>query len=44
MIPAEGEPLGRTGLLVHDYMQGPEGDLNGCVSIHDFDRFLAAFE
>jgi len=25
-------------------MLGPEGDSNGCVSIRDFDRFLAAFE
>jgi Tlde1 domain len=44
MIPVQGDTLGRTGLLVHGYMLGPEGDSNGCVSIRDFDRFLAAFE
>jgi len=35
--------LGREGLLVHSYMLGPAGDSNGCVSIRDYDRFLAAY-
>ena len=44
MIPAEGSSInGRSGLLAHSYMLGPEGDSNGCVSIRDYDRFLKAF-
>ena len=43
MIPVEGNTLGRSGILAHGYMLGPEGDSNGCVSIKDYDRFLAAF-
>ena len=39
----ENEMHGRTGLLVHSYMLGPNGDSNGCVSIKDYDRFLAAY-
>ena len=39
----ESETLGRSGLLVHSYMLGPNGDSNGCVSIKDYDRFLAAY-
>jgi hypothetical protein len=44
MLPVEGSALGRTGLLVHSYMLGPNGDSNGCVSIRDYDRFLAAYQ
>jgi hypothetical protein len=44
MAPVEGSALGRTGLLVHSYMLGPNGDSNGCVSVRDYDRFLAAFQ
>jgi hypothetical protein len=44
MNPVEGSALGRTGLLVHPYMLGPDGDSNGCVSIRDYDRFLAAYQ
>jgi hypothetical protein len=44
MIPVEGNTLGRSGLLAHGYMLGPNGDSNGCVSIRDYDRFLAAFQ
>jgi hypothetical protein len=44
MNPVEGSALGRTGLLVHSYMLGPNGDSNGCVSIRDYDRFLAAYQ
>ena len=44
MIPAEGTTTnGRSGLLTHSYMLGPDGDSNGCVSIRNYDRFLKAF-
>ena len=45
MIPADGQStLGRDGLLTHGYMLGPDGDSNGCVSIREYDKFLAAFQ
>jgi Protein of unknown function (DUF2778) len=44
MNPVEGNALGRTGLLVHPYMLGPNGDSNGCVSVRDYDSFLAAYQ
>jgi hypothetical protein len=37
------DTLGRSGLLAHSYMLGPNGDSNGCVSIRDYEKFLAAF-
>ena len=44
MTPADGTSSnGRSGLLTHSYMLGPDGDSNGCVSIRDYDRFLKAF-
>jgi hypothetical protein len=44
MTPANGsDTLGRSGLLAHSYMLGPNGDSNGCVSIKNYDRFLKAF-
>jgi hypothetical protein len=44
MIPTEGSTTnGRSGLLTHSYMLGPNGDSNGCVSIKNYDRFLKAF-
>ncbi len=44
MTPAEGSDVsGRSGLLTHSYMLGPKGDLNGCVSIREYDRFLRAY-
>jgi len=44
MIPADGSTTnGRSGLLAHSYMLGPNGDSNGCVSIRNYDRFLKAF-
>lgn len=44
MIPAEGsDTSGRSGLLAHSFMLGPNGDSNGCVSIRNYDRFLKAF-
>ncbi len=39
----EGETHGRSGLLVHNYLLGPNGDSNGCVSIKDYDKFLQAY-
>jgi hypothetical protein len=45
MIPVEGNAtLGRSGLLAHSYMLGPNGDSNGCVSIKDYESFLRAFK
>jgi hypothetical protein len=44
MTPVEGSDIsGRSGLLVHPFMLGPNGDSNGCVSIRNYDRFLKAF-
>src|SRR5262249_12885447 len=44
MIPTEpNNALGRSGLLAHSYMLGPNGDSNGCVSIRDYEKFLNAF-
>lgn len=44
MTPVEGSDVsGRSGLLAHSFMLGPNGDSNGCVSIRDYDRFLKAF-
>jgi hypothetical protein len=45
MIPVDGNAtLGRSGLLAHSYMLGPNGDSNGCVSIKDYENFLRAFK
>jgi hypothetical protein len=45
MIPVERDAtLGRSGLLAHSYMLGPNGDSNGCVSIKDYEKFLAAYQ
>jgi type VI secretion system (T6SS) effector TldE1-like protein len=44
MIPVgEGDLYGRSGILAHSYMLGPNGDSNGCVSFRDYDTFLKAF-
>jgi hypothetical protein len=44
MIPSDGsDTSGRSGLLAHSFMLGPNGDSNGCVSIRNYDRFLKAF-
>ena len=44
MTPVDSEStLGRTGLLVHNYLLGPEGASNGCVSIRNYERFLKAY-
>lgn len=44
MTPVDGSDIGgRSGLLVHSFMLGPNGDSNGCISVKDYDRFLRAF-
>jgi hypothetical protein len=44
--PVGGEEAihGRSGLLAHTYMLGPNGDSNGCVSFKDYNRFLQAYK
>lgn len=42
-VGGEGAIYGRTGLLAHTYMLGPNGDSNGCVSFKDYEAFLRAF-
>jgi hypothetical protein len=44
MIPQDQEKtFGRSGLLAHTYMLGPNGDSNGCVSFKNYDAFLQAY-
>jgi hypothetical protein len=43
LTPIGGEVYGRTGLLAHTYMLGPNGDSNGCVSFKNYDTFLQAY-
>jgi len=38
-----GQMHGRDGILAHPYMLGPNGQSNGCVSLKDYNEFLAAF-
>ena len=45
LIPVdESKVFGRSGLLAHTYMLGPNGDSNGCVSFKDYEAFLHAYE
>jgi Protein of unknown function (DUF2778) len=45
LIPiGSGDVYGRTGLLAHTYMLGPNGDSNGCVSFKNYNAFLQAFQ
>ena len=45
LTPTDAENvLGRTGLLVHNYLLGPDGGSNGCVSVKEYERFLKAYE
>lgn len=37
-------PLGRTGLLTHSYLLGPNGNSHGCVAFRNYPRFLSAFK
>jgi len=39
-----GDVYGRTGLLAHTYMLGPNGDSNGCVSFRNYNAFLQAYQ
>jgi hypothetical protein len=44
LIPQdESKVFGRSGLLAHTFMLGPNGDSNGCVSFRDYDAFLHAY-
>ena len=45
LTPVGGENAiyGRTGLLAHTYMLGPNGDSNGCVSFKDYNAFLKSY-
>ena len=45
MVPVDDKGVfGRSGLLAHSYMMGPNGDSNGCVSIKNYEKFLEAFQ
>jgi hypothetical protein len=44
MIPEDKQKtFGRSGILAHSFMLGPNGDSNGCVSFKDYDAFLEAY-
>jgi hypothetical protein len=43
-VGGDGAIYGRSGLLAHTYMLGPNGDSNGCVSFKDYNAFLKAFQ
>ncbi len=44
LIPVDDDKVfGRTGLLAHTYMLGPNGDSNGCVSFRNYNAFLQAY-
>ena len=42
-IGGEDAIFGRSGLLAHTFMLGPNGDSNGCVSFRDYNAFLNAY-
>ena len=45
LIPKDGSKMyGRSGMLAHSYMLGPNGQSNGCVSFSDYSAFLNAYE
>jgi hypothetical protein len=44
LTPIAGSTYGRSGLLAHTFMLGPNGDSNGCVSFRDYGAFLHAFQ
>jgi hypothetical protein len=45
LIPVDDDKVfGRSGLLAHSFMLGPNGDSNGCVSFRDYDAFLRAYD
>ena len=45
LTPVGGDEsiYGRSGLLAHSFMLGPNGDSNGCVSFRDYNAFLNAY-
>jgi hypothetical protein len=45
LTPVGGDEaiFGRSGLLAHTFMLGPNGDSNGCVSFRDYNAFLNAY-
>jgi hypothetical protein len=43
-VGGEDSIYGRSGLLAHTYMLGPNGDSNGCVSFKDYYAFLDAYK
>jgi hypothetical protein len=43
-VGGESAIYGRSGLLAHTYMLGPNGDSNGCVSFRDYNAFLQAYK
>jgi hypothetical protein len=42
-IGGDDTVYGRSGLLAHTFMLGPNGDSNGCVSFRDYTAFLDAY-
>lgn len=43
-VGGEDKIYGRSGLLAHTYMLGPNGDSNGCVSFKNYNTFLRAYK
>ena len=44
LIPTDSSKMyGRSGILAHSYLLGPNGQSNGCVSLSDYPAFLDAF-
>jgi hypothetical protein len=43
-VGGEDKIYGRSGLLAHTYMLGPNGDSNGCVSFKNYAAFLRAYK
>jgi hypothetical protein len=44
LIPKDESGMhGRSGILAHSYMLGPNGQSNGCVSFSDYSAFLEAY-
>jgi hypothetical protein len=43
-VGGEDKIYGRSGLLAHTYMLGPNGDSNGCVSFRNYNAFLRAYK
>src|SRR4029077_19573953 len=45
LIPKDDSKMyGRSGILAHSYMLGPNGQSNGCVSFSDYAAFLDAYQ